>query len=242
MIERQQSHVLVADVLRRRIALGGFVSGERLPAERELAETLGIGRMTLRRAIQMLAEEGLVFTTRGRSGGTFVSGRSPVPATQRRRIAATQRARLDQSMEFRLAVEPAAAGLCAERATVRERRGLERLLTAEAGSLESYHRLDSEFHLAVAAGSHNDLLAEAIERVRADFFLTANALWVNVDWARTRGRDEVAGRLFRDDHAPIAGAIASGDADAARERMAEHLLGTGEQFRTLLDSLARRRP
>ena len=242
MIERQQSHVLVADVLRRRIALGGFVSGERLPAERDLAETLGIGRMTLRRAIQMLAEEGLVFTTRGRSGGTFVSGQSPVPAAQRRRIAARQRARLDQSMEFRLAVEPAAAGLCAERATARERRGLERLLTAEAGSLESYHRLDSEFHLAVAAGSHNDLLAEAIERVRADFFLTANALWVNVDWARTRGHDELAGRLFRDDHAAVAESIADGDAAAARERMAEHLLATGEQFRTLLDSLARRRP
>jgi DNA-binding FadR family transcriptional regulator len=242
MIERRQSHVLVADVLRRRIALGGFVSGERLPAERELAETLGIGRVTLRRAIQMLAEEGLVSTTRGRSGGTFVSGRSPLPAAQRRRIAATQRERLDQSMELRLAVEPAAAGLCARRATVRERRGLERLLTAEAGSLESYHRLDSQFHLAVAAGSHNDVLAEAIERVRADFFLTANALWVNVDWARTRGRDELAGRLFRDDHAPIAEAIAEGDAEGARDRMTEHLLATGEQFRTLLDSLARRRP
>ena len=241
MIERQQSHVLVADVLRRRIALGGFVSGERLPAERELAETLGIGRMTLRRAIQMLAEEGLVSTSRGRSGGTFVSGRSPVPAAQRRRIAATQRARLDESMEFRLAVEPAAARLCAQRATARERRALERLLTAEAGSLESYHRLDSEFHLAVAAGSHNDLLTEAIERVRAEFFLTANALWVNVDWARTRGRDELAGRLFRDDHAPIAEAIADRDGDGAGERMADHLLATGEQFRTLLDSLARRR-
>ena len=241
MIERQQSHVLVADVLRRRIALGGFVSGERLPAERALAETLGIGRMTLRRAIQTLAEEGLVSTTRGRSGGTFVTGRSPVPAAQRRRIAAAQRARLDQSRECRLAVEPAAAGLCAERAGARERRGLERLLAAEAGSLESYHRLDSEFHLAVAAGSHNELLAESIERVRADFFLIANALWVNVDWARTRGRDELAGRLFRDDHAPIAEAIGARDGDAARARMAEHLVATGEQFRTLLDSLTRRR-
>jgi GntR family transcriptional regulator, transcriptional repressor for pyruvate dehydrogenase complex len=240
MIERQQSHVLVADVLRRRIALGGFVSGERLPAERELAETLGIGRMTLRRAIQMLAEEGLVSTSRGRSGGTFVSGRSPVPAAQRRSVAATQRARLDESMEFRLAVEPAAARLCAQRATARERRAIERLLTAEAESLESYHRLDSEFHLAVAAGSHNDLLTEAIERVRAEFFLTANALWVNFDWARTRGRDELAGRLFRDDHAPIAEAIADRDGDGAGDRMADHLLATEEQFRTLLDSLARR--
>src|SRR4051794_3824539 len=128
MIERQQSHVLVADVLRRRIALGGFVSGERLPAERELAETLGVGRMTLRRALQTLGEEGLVTTARGRAGGTFVSGQAPVPAAQRRRIAATQRARLEQSLEFRLAVEPAAAELCAQRATTRERRGLERLL------------------------------------------------------------------------------------------------------------------
>jgi GntR family transcriptional regulator, transcriptional repressor for pyruvate dehydrogenase complex len=241
VIERQQSHVLVADVLRRRIALGGFVSGERLPAERELAGTLGVGRLTLHRALQMLAEEGLVFTTRGRSGGTFVTGQSVVPAAQRRRIAATQRARLEQSLEFRLAVEPAAAALCAQRATKRERRLLERLLATEAQSLESYHRLDSEFHLAVAAGSHNELLAEAIERVRADFFLSANALWVNVDWARTRGREELAGRLFRDDHAPIAEAITDGDGDRARARMHEHLVATGEQFEALLDTLARRR-
>ena len=241
MIERQQSHVLVADVLRRRIALGGFVTGERLPAERELAETLGIGRMTLRRALQMLGEEGLVHTSRGRTGGTFVSGQSPVPAAQRRRLVASQRERLDQSMEFRLAVEPAAAALCAERATRRERSGLERLLAAEAGSLESYHRLDSEFHMAVARGSHNEVLAEAIERVRADFFLSANALWVNVDWARTRGRDDLAGELFREDHAAIATAIAGGEADAARASMDEHLRATHEQFRTLLDTFARRR-
>jgi DNA-binding FadR family transcriptional regulator len=240
MIERQQSHILVADVLRRRIALGGFVSGERLPAERELAETLGVGRLTLRRALQLLGEEGLVFTTRGRSGGTFVSGQAPVPAEQRRRIAATQRARLDQSVEFRLAIEPAAAALAAERATKRERRAIEKLLAGEAGTVESYHRLDSEFHQAVAAASHNEVMAEAIERARADFFLIANALWVNVDWARTRGRDEHAGQLFRDDHAPIAEAIAEGDVAAARERMVEHLEATGRQFQTLLDSLTRR--
>jgi DNA-binding FadR family transcriptional regulator len=241
MIERQQSHLLVADVLRRRIALGGFVTGERLPAERELAETLGIGRMTLRRALQLLGDEGLVHTTRGRAGGTFVSGQAPVSGAQRRRLVASQRERLDHSMEFRLAVEPAAAGLCAERATKRERRELLRLLDAEAGSLESYHRRDSEFHMAVARGSHNEVMVEAIERVRADFFLTANALWVNVDWARTRGRDELAGQLFREDHAPVAEAIADGDAEGARAAMSEHLQATAGQFAKLLETVGRRR-
>ncbi|MEO8850932.1 MAG: winged helix-turn-helix domain-containing protein, partial [Allobranchiibius sp.] len=62
------------------VRLGVFADGEQLPPERELSERLGVSRMTLRDAIAALREAGLVQTTRGRGGGTFVTydGTSPV--------------------------------------------------------------------------------------------------------------------------------------------------------------------
>ncbi len=43
------SHAVVAEALRQRIALGGFEPGDRLPTERELAATFGVGRNTVLR-------------------------------------------------------------------------------------------------------------------------------------------------------------------------------------------------
>src|SRR6266571_8591495 len=53
------------------IALGEFVSGQRLPTERELAALLAVSRTTVREAIQRLQASGYVRTRRGRGGGTF---------------------------------------------------------------------------------------------------------------------------------------------------------------------------
>ena len=65
----------VADTLRRRILQGQYVSGERLPAERELCEQFDASRITVRRALLILAEEMLIQRRQG--DGTFVS---PTPS------------------------------------------------------------------------------------------------------------------------------------------------------------------
>ena len=49
-----------------------LVDGDQLPPERELAETFGVSRVTLREAIKALRDAGLVESRRGRGGGTFV--------------------------------------------------------------------------------------------------------------------------------------------------------------------------
>ena len=58
--------------LAQAIRLGLVSEGERLPAERELAERLQVSRVTLREAIRALREAGFLESRRGRSGGTFV--------------------------------------------------------------------------------------------------------------------------------------------------------------------------
>ncbi len=59
--------------LAERIESGGLQAGERLPPERELARALGVSRMTVRQALDVLARRGLV--DRGVGRGTFVRGR-----------------------------------------------------------------------------------------------------------------------------------------------------------------------
>src|SRR5579859_4778570 len=59
--------------LAQSIRLGVLVEGDRLPPERELAETFGVSRVTLREAIKALRDAGLVESRRGRGGGTFVA-------------------------------------------------------------------------------------------------------------------------------------------------------------------------
>src|ERR1700742_5371904 len=58
--------------LAQSIRLGVLADGEQLPPERELAETFGVSRVTLREAIKALREGGLLESRRGRGGGTFI--------------------------------------------------------------------------------------------------------------------------------------------------------------------------
>src|ERR1700759_5197435 len=58
--------------LAQSIRLGVLADGEQLPPERELADTFGVSRVTLREAIKALREGGRVKSNRGRGGGTFI--------------------------------------------------------------------------------------------------------------------------------------------------------------------------
>src|SRR5215204_5479185 len=62
--------------LAQAIKLGLVVEGDRLPAERDLAEQLQVSRVTLREAIRALREAGFLESRRGRTGGTFVVSRT----------------------------------------------------------------------------------------------------------------------------------------------------------------------
>src|SRR3954449_6490633 len=68
--------VQIEEQLADRIASGALREGERLPAERELAEALRVSRMTVRQALASLAARGLV--ERGVGRGTFVRDAGPV--------------------------------------------------------------------------------------------------------------------------------------------------------------------
>ena len=66
-------YVQVADVIRQRIVRGQWPEGHRLPSLEELVAEFGVARVTVRQAVTLLANEGLLSAQQGR--GTFVTGR-----------------------------------------------------------------------------------------------------------------------------------------------------------------------
>ena len=67
-------YVQLADVLATQIARGDFPVGSRLPSEAELAETYEVAKMTVRRALDVLRDRGLVRTLHGRGSVVVASG------------------------------------------------------------------------------------------------------------------------------------------------------------------------
>jgi DNA-binding FadR family transcriptional regulator len=233
------THEIVADALRRRIALGGYEAGEILPTERELAAALGIGRATLRAALRLLAAEGLVSTLPGRAGGTRVLAPERVARAADGQVDAERARALEDVLDVRAVLEPLSARRAAQRAGDEDRRELEEIVAADAVSVEAYTLLDTRFHVAVARVSGNELLLDLVERSRVDFFAWANDLWFHTD-LRTRDdvRDELTASIA--EHRPIVAAIAAGDADEAERLMRAHV-GQGAQDYREIFLRARRR-
>ncbi|WP_263106547.1 FadR/GntR family transcriptional regulator [Kitasatospora sp. DSM 101779] len=209
------------------IKLGVFGHGDRLPAERDLAARLGVGRETLREAIRSLQQAGAVESRRGRYGGTFVTYRMPPPdVADLRRAASDLGEELEDALTYRLVLEAGAAETAARRDLTTEQRAyLQRRLTdLEQAPPEEYRRLDSRFHLAIAELTGSRSLATAIAEARMRLNDLLNAIPIldrNIDHAAHQ-------------HRGMVDAILAGDADTARRATEEHLAATAALLRGFL--------
>jgi GntR family transcriptional regulator, transcriptional repressor for pyruvate dehydrogenase complex len=208
------SSALVADSLRRLITLGALRPGERLPSERDLAETLRVGRDSIRAAMRVLGGEGLVETRRGRHGGSFVTDTKVLPQLLSTEILASHR-EIRESYEFRRAVEPEAARLAAQRADDEAVAELLGMADEQAWSYRSWRAVDSRFHIAVARASGNELLSDAIHRARTTFFGWYDVIYSRIPWEDLPIEDRDFGYV----HRPIAQAIARRDGGLAANLM-----------------------
>ena len=162
-LDTPPAYAAVVDRIRRALALGVLLPGERLPAERVLAEEWGVSRVTVREALRLLQGEGLLVTKRG-STGTVVS-----PTLTSWEAQGEYDKRMAEVFELRLAVETMAARLAAERVTPQEIQRLQECQRAleSSADVHAFRRADSEFHLAVAKISGNGMLSKVVEDVRA---------------------------------------------------------------------------
>lgn len=166
----------VAQRLREAIQLGIVLDGERLPPEAKLAEQLGVSTVTLREALAVLREQGLVTTRRGRGGGTFVSV-PDLDSALGRRLRELSVAQLRDLGDHRGAIAAMTAQLAAQRALPAEVADLEgqldRLRAARTAS--DRRRAGQQFSVAVAAAAQSPrLLAEEL-RLSAE---VGDLLWL----------------------------------------------------------------
>ncbi len=223
----------LASELRRAIALGAFEPGARLPSERTLADRLGVSRMTVRAAMRILAQDGLVTTVRGRSGGTVVTTTASAVAARNGASSIDAFARqVRDNLECRLAVEPLAAALAAERATSEERQTLLGLVEIPASGIRHYRMLDSRLHMAIARAAHNESLLPIIEQLRSEFFLWADAAWARLDWDVLSPREQDFGHS----HRTLVRAIAEGREQASRRVMQRHIEEGLTQIKAVISS------
>ncbi|HEX7932938.1 MAG TPA: FadR/GntR family transcriptional regulator [Paraburkholderia sp.] len=211
---------------------GKWQASTRLPAERVLADMLGVSRSTLREAIQRLVSRGMLETKPG--SGVYVAHKQParLSAPWLQLVAENPPLRADM-LEFRLVFECAAARFAAQRSTAEELGKLQAILlkmrnAVEAHDVDAEATVDGEFHTVLTAASHNrmfdQLYATVIRTLREH--IAANTFDATLN--NTNALRQSAMRL--DQHESIFYAVRDRDADAAQNAMFAHIAFVGKQF------------
>ena len=195
---------------------GRLQPGQRLPAERELAERFQVSRASLREAIRTLELEGLVVIRPG--AGTFVSeeGFDAAMDVLARRLLAEREALADV-VELRLVLEPQIAALAAQRATLEDKGRLEVILKEQEEQIlrgETGAVADTAFHSTLASASHNEAL------VRLSTTLVELLAPSRDESLQTPERSQRSVKS----HRTILSAIQQGDVEAVDQAMTEHIV------------------
>lgn len=231
-LSQPQAHEYIAEQLRRHIGLKLVLQGEALPTERELARTFGAGRATVQRAMRILAADGLIETRRGRGGGTFVRvGRDEVGEEHLLMELWNARHEVEDALEFRHVMEPAAAAYAAGRRTNDDISGMRIASEAmrTAPSEQEFMRYDTEVHLRIARASRNDQIYTSLEQVRLVLNQALAALPESEVWHE---------RMYTE-HELIIAAIEREESDTAHAIMLAHVRSAERALQAVLAQLAR---
>lgn len=195
--------------LRAQIRTGEWPVGTRIPPEPALAELLGVGRNTVREAVQSLVHAGLLERRQG--SGTYVLSDSELAVTIGRQIAdAHQR----DVLEVRRSLEVEAARLAARRRTRADSAALlrlrdERAVATRDGDVERMVAADLALHRAVARASRNPVLLALYENL-------IDAITDNIRFNFAQMHD-------LDSHDDLVAAIVDGDDEAAARETATYM-------------------
>lgn len=211
---------MVAETLGNRIASGEYGQGSRMPAERELAASLGVARNTVREALEILSRKGLI--TRRAGAGSYVSDPgtwdegAPV-------VAATGPLHLQV---MRGILEPEMIRLALIHMPPRAIDALHEIVQRMATTVEParFARLEDEFRLTLAEGTGNPLLLACY-----GLLVKAGRQRHRAGLQRRRLTPENIARL-RVDYATLAGAVSDRDIARALDLVQQGLLDEQRQL------------
>lgn len=234
-VRNQKLADAIAGHLEKLILEGALRPGEKLAAERELAEKLEVSRPSLREALEKLHARGLIETSKS---GTYVaqfmaSMTEPLAAM----MQSNEQALIDY-LEYRQLVEGEAARLAALRATDIEREAIRDCLRRMRAAHEiddptAEGEADVDLHLLIYEAAHNLVLLHVMrafsEMLRGGVFYNRHQLY-----CRPGVRD-----LLLEQHLAIGEAVLAGDPERAAEAAANHVKATAATLDDIRQEQAR---
>lgn len=219
----------VAEQLLERISRGDLVPGQRLPGERQMAEQLGVSRVSVRAALQRLKTQGFLTAVQG--GGTrVVSSAGAMDGALCTMVKST----LDNLYDLaaiRMALETWAARRAAERATPQQLAELKSVLETLGATNDPHKQVDDDmdFHIQIARAACSPVYLHIFSTIRdiLDGMIdTDDAAQPFVDGQRD---------LILAQHRAIYEGIASRDPDAAAAAVAKHLGWVIQRYHAIRD-------
>jgi DNA-binding FadR family transcriptional regulator len=230
-IDNDRLYRRIARQLSDLIASGEFNPGQRLPAERELAEQLGVSRPSVREALIALEIEGKVEVRVGT--GVFVARPRPLP------VAALNPGEGPfELLRARRVVEGETAALAAKEGTaveIAEIRGAVEELRRSQTDGQKTDSADRRFHVAIARATHNGPLAAVVEIL---WDQGRGAMWKQME--KHFSTPALRAATIRD-HRAVLEAIEARQPQKARKAMHAHLARVDREF-TRGWSLLKRQP
>lgn len=212
--EQIRDHILAA------ITVGALPPGTKLPAERDLADALRVSRSSVRVALDRLAGIGALRRRRGKGGGTFVCGVPTGSEAADKAVAGLSPfwAERQDLLDARALIQQQIARTAAVRRDAADMKLIHeaRLGYETADQAAGARTADSAFHSAIAAAAHND----HVVRMAIDLDGSINAGFRHDPYSLQLHQQAVG------QHAAIAAAIESGEAEKAGQLTEEHFRAT----------------
>ncbi|MCO6051959.1 transcriptional regulator NanR [Mesorhizobium sp. RP14(2022)] len=226
-VQRRKLSQEVLDRLIEAISTAEFPPGSQLPSERELMAMIGVGRPSIREAMQSLQQMGLIKISHGERARVV----NPTPDVIVDQISnamimllATSPRGLDELKEARLWIEAALVRMATRNASARDLEALEaslRDLKEARGDHARFVGADMAFHGLIADMSGNTLVAAATKGM---------LVWLSRfkrELVSVRGKE----RVTLEEHEKIVRAIAAGDGEGAARIMTDHISRANDLYR-----------
>ena len=220
-----------ANVVRARllglIEQGNLPTDGRLPTERDLSDSMGVGRRTVRLALESLLAEGLIWRQQGK--GTF-AGQAP-DKTQVLAAEIVGETNFAEVMAARLCIEPTLAALSARHALpadIDRMRNLARRIL-QATDPDSIELWDGALHRLIARTARNKPLFTAFSMIDE---IRANAGWREL---RSKARSLETLKVNDGEHHAVIDQIEAGNPQGAEAAMRSHLTSLANNLNRILN-------
>jgi GntR family transcriptional regulator, transcriptional repressor for pyruvate dehydrogenase complex len=222
VLDQRRAFEQIIAQIEEAIVAGTLRPGDRLPAERELAETFGVSRASVREALRVLERFGVVTARVGNGphSGSVIADNASAGLTHALLLhAAVMSIPTKDIMDVRAVLEMYGARLASKEPDEAQMAALDAILEQMRGAdtTEEFHRLDTEFHVTIAHASGNEVLPVIMESLRGAIQRhMLDGFDQHDDW-------RALSKSLLQQHQQILDAIKAGEGDRAATLLQEHI-------------------